>query len=174
MVDVYQIITDRIVQQLERGTVPWRKPWTAGPHGWPQNLVSRKQYRGINVMMLSCTDFELPYWVSFKQAKDLGGHVRKGEKATPAVLWKWCDAKDREATPDPQTGEVGKVRVPVLRYYSVFNVAQCEGLEAKIPRPDDLPSKSFEPIAECDRIVSEMPQAPSVARLGWRVLSCGR
>ena len=162
MADVYEIITDRIVQQLEAGVVPWRKPWTAGPHGWPKNLVSRKEDRGVNVFLLSCTPYELPYWVSFKQAKDLGGHVRKGERASTAVFWKWCEAKDREAEPDPQTGARRKTRVPVLRYYSVFNIAQCEGLESRVPKaPDDRP-RDFEPIAEAERIAATMPQAPVV------------
>ena len=65
MADVYQIITDRIVSQLENGVVPWHKPWKAGKHGWPKNLVSKRDYRGVNVFLLSCSDYELPYWVSF-------------------------------------------------------------------------------------------------------------
>ena len=68
MADVYETITAQIITQLENGTIPWHKPWTAGPHGWPKNLVSGKEYRGINVFLLSCTDYELPYWLTYKQA----------------------------------------------------------------------------------------------------------
>src|SRR3989304_4631952 len=100
MADVYQIITDRIISQLEAGTVPWHKPWQAGPHGWPKNLVSKKTYRGVNVFLLSCTPYQVPYWVTFKQAKDFGGHVRKGEKSTPVVFWKWYE----KGAIDPETG----------------------------------------------------------------------
>ncbi len=154
MADVYQIITDRIVQQLENGVVPWHKPWKAGAHGWPKNLVSKREYRGVNVFLLSCTDYELPYWVSYKQSKQLGGHVSKGEKSTLVVFWKWYDREDLES---------GKaVKIPVLRYYNVFNVAQCDGLESKLPPVDDEPSEPFKPIDACERIVSEMPQAPSL------------
>ena len=76
--EVYRIVTDRIVQLLEVGTVPWRKPW-AGPAQEPKNLQSGKAYRGINVFLLSAVGFGSPYWVTFKQAKGRGGHVRKGE-----------------------------------------------------------------------------------------------
>jgi len=158
MADVYQIITDRIVAQLENGVVPWHKPWKAGEHGWPKNLVSKKDYRGINVFMLSCSDFTLPYWVSFKQAKQLGGNVRKGEKSTVVVFWKWFDRKAEESEPSDTKGQ----RVPVLRYYNVFNVSQCDGLEKRIPQVDAEPAEPFEPIAACDHLVADMPQAPTI------------
>ena len=154
MADVYEIITDRIVQQLENGVIPWHKPWKAGAHGWPKNLVSKKDYRGINVFLLSCTPYELPYWLSFKQAKDLGGHVKKGERSTVVVFWKWLETEDEE------TGKT--VKRPLLRYYNIFNVSQCEGLEARVPPVSDDPGKPFEPIDVCERIVSGMSQAPEI------------
>jgi antirestriction protein ArdC len=158
MADVYQIITDRIIAQLENGSVPWHKPWKAGMHGWPKNLISKREYRGINVFMLSCTSYELPYWLTFKQAKQAGGSVRRGEKSTIVVFWKWLD-RDVE---DPNSGKTQQKRIPLLRYYNVFNAAQCDGVEAKIPNLDDEPSEPFEPIGACERIVSGMPQAPTI------------
>ncbi len=77
MAMVYEVITDRIVTQLEGGTVPWRKPWNAG--GFPRNLVSRREYRGVNVFLLSCAPYGSPFWVTYRQAQELGGHVRRGE-----------------------------------------------------------------------------------------------
>ncbi len=154
MADVYQIITDRIVQQLENGVVPWHKPWKAGAHGWPKNLVSKRDYRGVNVFLLSCTDYELPYWVSYKQAKQLGGHVCKGQKSTLVLFWKWYDKEDSES---------GKaVKIPVLRYYNVFNVAQCDGLDERIPQVDAVADNEFTPIEACERIVAGMPQSPDI------------
>ena len=82
---VYEIITERILEKLEQGTVPWHKPWAGG--GCPQNLVSGKEYRGVNVWLLGSQDFSSPFWVTFKQAKQLGGSVRKGERGTPCILW---------------------------------------------------------------------------------------
>src|SRR4029077_16008950 len=86
MADVYQIITARIVSQLESGTIPWRRPWSPGRQ--PQNLISRREYRGVNVFLLGSQHFESPYWLTFKQAQELKGHVRKGEHATPVVFWR--------------------------------------------------------------------------------------
>lgn len=84
MLDIYQIVTDRITAQLEAGTVPWRKPW--GTYGASRNAITNKPYRGINVFLLAGCSFNDPRWLSFKQAQDLGGSVRKGEKGTPVVF----------------------------------------------------------------------------------------
>src|SRR5678815_190007 len=124
--DAYQIITDRIVGPWEKGVVPWQRPWRGGEQ-MPRNLISQKEYRGVNVFLLHAMMYESPYWLTFNQAKSLGGHVKQGEKACPVVFWKWLDVDDPES---PK----GTKRVPFLRYYSVFNVAQCEGIpEGRIP-----------------------------------------
>jgi antirestriction protein ArdC len=68
--NVYQVITDRILQSLSQGVVPWRKPWGTQS---PKNLVSGKEYRGINVLLLGATTFESPYWLTFNQARSLAG-----------------------------------------------------------------------------------------------------
>ena len=74
---VYQVITDRIIEKLKEGIVPWRKPWAGG---FPKNIVSNKEYRGINIFLLNIQEFSSPYWLTFNQAKKLGGCVKKGEK----------------------------------------------------------------------------------------------
>jgi len=84
--DVYQIITDKLIAILEQGAAPWRKPWTGG--GAPANLVSKRAYNGINHFLLSASSYGSPYWLTFKQANDLGGHIRKDEKGTPVIFWK--------------------------------------------------------------------------------------
>ncbi len=148
----YDVITDRIVAQLEAGTVPWRKPWN-GQAGMPKNLVSGKEYRGINVFLLHCLGYESPYFLTFRQAKKLGGHVRKGEKGCPVVFWKWLD---RETDDEPTTR-----RVPLLRYYTVFNVAQCEGVEAPTI---DVPEREHEPLQAAEAMVGAMPTPPGIVR----------
>ncbi len=129
-VDVYDIVTERIIALLEKGEIPWRRPWAGGEP--PQNLQSRKPYRGLNVWMLSAMSYASPYWLTFKQAKSMGGSVRKGSKATPIVFWNWIERPDPDAP-----GRMKKI--PFLRYYSGFNVEQCEGLEkvkaGNIPLP---------------------------------------
>jgi len=124
--DAYQVITDRIVGLLEQGVVPWQKPWQGGEM-MPKNLVSKRDYRGVNVFLLHAMMYESPYWLTYNQAKELDGHVRKGERASPVVFWKRLEVS---ALAEP----TGKKIVPFLRYYSVFNVAQCEDIAAaKIP-----------------------------------------
>ena len=71
MSKVYQIVTDRILEQIEKGTIPWQKPWKSS-FSMPRNLKTQKQYRGVNVFLLGVQDYDSPYWVTFKQAKDLG------------------------------------------------------------------------------------------------------
>ena len=72
--EIYATITNRFIEKLKEGMVPWQKPWLAA-----QNIVSRKPYQGINALLLGSSDFKSPFWLSFKQALDLGGHVKKGE-----------------------------------------------------------------------------------------------
>lgn len=152
--DVYQIITDRILALLDAGVNPWRKPWHAAAWKPPQNLLSRKPYRGINVLMLGLTDYASPYWVTFKQALQAGGNVKKGEKSSIAVFWKQHHLKEL----DPLTHELKTI--PVLRYYHVFNVEQTEGVA--YPKPDAAPTYPHDPIAEAERIAAAMPDAPTL------------
>ncbi len=94
--DVYQVITDRIVGLLEQGVIPWQKPWRGGEQ-MPRNLISQREYRGVNVFLLHAVMFESPYWLTFNQAKQLGGHVKQGERACPVVFWKRLDAADKDS-----------------------------------------------------------------------------
>ena len=148
---VYDIVTDQVLKLLERGTVPWHRPWHGGE--LPQNLVSRKAYRGINPFLLGCTGYASPYWLSYKQAQQRGGNVRKGEKSTLVVFWKRWTTEKRDA----ETGEKTSTTLPILRYYRVFNVEQCEGVEAP-----ELADKDFEPIERCESVVADMPNAPTI------------
>lgn len=120
--DIYQTITDRFVEQLKKGTVPWQKPWFG-----VQNMVSRKQYRGINALLLGSAEFQSPFWVSFKQALDLGGHIKKGEKSTPVIYYKLFDKHD-EAGNAIIRGDGRAARVPFIRWANVFNLDQTEGI----------------------------------------------
>ncbi|MFZ9069120.1 MAG: ArdC-like ssDNA-binding domain-containing protein, partial [bacterium] len=83
--DVYEIVTNQIIEQLDKGTVPWRKPWQE--LGLPMNLISRKPYSGINIFLLGFQNYAKPYWLTMKQGNSLGGKVRKGEKSTMITFW---------------------------------------------------------------------------------------
>ena len=115
--DIYQTITDRMISEMEAGVIPWKKPWMAT--GKAISHTTGKPYSLLNQMLLGKSG----EWLTFKQVQQEGGSVRKGEKASMVVFWKWIDKEDEE------TGEIQQV--PFLRYYSVFHLDQCEGITAK-------------------------------------------
>jgi antirestriction protein ArdC len=158
---VYDIVTDRIIAALDAGVIPWRKEWTATASGkLPVNAHSGKPYRGINVLTLWCEQNEKGYasnqWVTYKQAQELGGNVRKGEKSTPVVFWKFDHKTDKE------TGETESFAW--ARYYSVFNVAQCDGLKTDAPAiPADGPV--FTPLESAELVASRYLESANAPRL---------
>jgi antirestriction protein ArdC len=152
--DVYAMVTDRIIAQMEKGEVPWRKPWVDGQA--PTNLISGKPYRGINTLLLGSVGYNRILFLTFKQAKELGASIRKGEKSLPVVFW---NSMEKE---DPKTGEQKKVGM--LRYYNVFNIEQCDNIpEDKIPA---LIERVHDPVKECEDIVAQMPNPPSIHHIG--------
>jgi antirestriction protein ArdC len=152
----YDAITDRIIAKLEEGVVPWCKPWY-GKAGMPKNLLSGNQYRGINVFMLHCLAYESPYFLTFNQAKKLGGHVKQGEKGCPVVFWKLMDVQQETDEDGKKTHKVKQF--PILRYYTVFNVAQTEGIESPSL---EVPERDHTPIISAEEIVRGMPKAPEI------------
>ena len=119
--EVTELVTERIIEALEAGVVPWRKPWTSAGCDFPTSLSSGKEYRGINVLILDAVAMRAGYrhglWATFKQIKAMGGSVLKGEKATPIVLWK----------PVEKINDAGdKETFMLVRYYNVFNIAQTD------------------------------------------------
>lgn len=150
-INVYEVITDRILTMLKDGVVPWRQPWTAASA--PKNLVSKKEYRGVNVLLLGTQKYSSPFWCTYKQCTEKGGQVRKGEKSTPVVFWKITeDKKD------------AKKKSFILRYYNVFNVGQCDGLEV----PAEESRKVVEPIQACEDLVKLYKTMPKVEHGGSR------
>ncbi len=148
---VYDVITEEILEIMGRGIIPWRKPWAI--RGAHRNLVSGKQYRGVNVFLLSCSGFSSPWWLTFNQAKKKGGSVRKGEKGRRVVFWQWFVKKIEDQT----SGEITEKKLPVLRYYTVFNLEQIEGIEA----PAEPEAVTLDPVEAAENIVSGMPLPPS-------------
>ena len=153
--NVYEIVSNQIIEQLDKGTVPWHKPWK--DIGLPSNLISRKPYSGINVFLLAFQPYEQPYWLTMKQGNSLGGKVRKGEKSTMITFWKFLDKKD-------ENGKTSKI--PLLRYYRVFNIAQFDGL--KLPKYATEQPREFDPIESAEAIVKGYPEAPPIGHGGDR------
>lgn len=151
--DVYQIVTDRIIELLERGTVPWQMPWTQG--GQPMNLISRRPYRGINLWLLLSVGYEQNLFLTWEQLKGIGGSVKRGEKGHIVVFYK---AIKKDAHPDEAEEE--KQRIPLLRYFKVFNVSQCTGIpEHFLPKIEE---RNIDPIEACEAIVKAMPNCPAI------------
>jgi antirestriction protein ArdC len=148
--NVYEVITARILESLEAGTVPWRKPWRTET---PKNLISGRDYRGVNVLLLQSTGFASPYWLTFNQARARGGSVKKSERGCPVIFWKVTDEK---------TARGKREKTFLLRYYTVFNATQTEGIE--IPAPSSC--KPFDPMAKCEEVVAAYKGGPAIEYLG--------
>lgn len=128
--DIYSEITDRLVKEMEGGEIPWLKPWLAT--GAAISHATGKPYSLLNQFLLGRPGEYLTY----KQAIEEGGNVRKGEKSRMVVFWKWIKEKDEE------TGE--EREIPFLRYYNVFHVDQCEGIKPKYERKPETPATPCE------------------------------
>lgn len=163
---VYQIVTDRILAMLEKGVAPWRKPWSAGKGGFPLNMTSGRHYSGVNVWLLYGSQFSSPYWLSFKQALDLGGNVRKGEKGTPIVFTKQLPMKEIEVETENGKEKMldGSTGRRMLKYYTVFNIEQCDGIE------DPTPVRTYDhdPIEAAEAIVAGYHDRPAIEHGGGR------
>ena len=143
----YEVVTESIIKQLESGVAPWRKPWRTE---MPANLASKKEYRGINVFLLASLGYGSRYWLTYRQAQTLGGSVRKGERGSKVVFWKIGEYRKE----DKETGETENRKSILLRYYTVFNLEQCEGI--KSPEP----TRVIAPLEQCETIVNSMPNPP--------------
>jgi len=157
--DIYQEITTRILEILERGVVPWRNPLRRqGGGGWPKNLATKRPYRGINVFLLGVTAWECgfgsDFWLTFRQVQKMGGQVRRGEKSSLVTFWKLYEKTDQES------GE--EMTLPVLRHYNVFNAEQCDGIEPPDLLPPDPEAKPFQPLEACQTIVTGYKNGPAI------------
>jgi antirestriction protein ArdC len=160
-VNVYDVINCRIMELLESNVVPWRKGWNVTTTQ-PTNLVSKKRYRGINVFMLACMPYNSQYWLTYKQVGDMKGNVRRGEKSTPVIFWKWLDRK--EAGSDDAGTVTVNGKIPMLRYYNVFNWTQTEGIE--LPPTTETTINTFTAIETAQQIIAGMPLRPDIKHGG--------
>jgi len=164
--DTYAIVTEKIVNLLEQGIVPWRRSWTST--GLPRNLVSKKPYRGVNLFLLSATKYISPFWLTMKQANELGGAVRKGVHSEIVVFWKVDEIAGTETQTDADTDEADEKnrRRFVLRYYRVFNLEQCELPQAVLGKLPKIEMRHHDPIEACEKILADMPNPPEIVHAG--------
>ena len=147
---VYDIVTEQVIAMLESGTAPWRKPWNSVSSLAPMNYKSKRTYGGINFFLLSAK-FDDPYFLTFRQAQEMGGNVKKGEKASIVIfwLWKFFDEDGKEIKEEDQAVK----KLPIPRYYNVFNATQIEGVDFQYPPQSEL--KQNEKIQRCEEVVND-------------------
>lgn len=154
MPNLYEQITARIVEHLDKGVVPWKSPYFSKT-GLPKNFVSQKEYRGINVLLLASQRFISPFFMTFLQAKELGGSVRKGERGHLVVKYgtysKGCEEMEGESP----------AKRGYLKAYTVFHSSQIDGID--FPPPELLPELSVtEKTDRARAIVEGMPKRPPI------------
>ena len=152
--NIYETVTTRILNQLEAGQVPWRKTWQTG---LPKSLSTGKEYRGLNLLVLGGTEYTSRYWLTYRQAEHLGGHVRQGEHATTVVYWKWRTAAELEQRRQ-QTGQENAAPCHPFTA-SVFNLDQVDG----IARPeDDVLNPTNRRLEIAEQMLGVMPDKPEI------------
>ena len=138
--NVQQIVTDKIIESLKNNVIPWKKPWVCRN---PQNIRGT-EYRGINYLLLSLSNYANPYWGTFNQISKEGGTITTGEKASLVTYWAMLDSKDDEDT-----------KIPFLRYYNIFNILQTTGMDKYL-----ITTEIKEDILEAETIIKNMTSVP--------------
>lgn len=167
--DPHQVVTDAILQKLREGVVPWRQPW-ASTGGTPVNLSTGREYRGINILSLMLAGYGDRHWLTFNQARELGGSVRAGETAAPIVRWLETTKRLTPAQARAAAGRGEQVRYDQdgpytrrvgMRLFWGFNVLQTEGLE----RPG-VPPVDWDPIVRAEEVLRGFARGPRLIEGG--------
>jgi antirestriction protein ArdC len=169
--DTYQEVTDAVIQALEEGTVIWQCPWNSA--GLPKNITTGIQYRGWNLFWLnfhsSLKGYTAPHYITYKQAQQLGGTIKKGQSGTKIIYWATIELKDNAANGNQEqpvtanSDEKPQTRI-VPKVHTVFNVDQTEGIE--FPEVESLLKSEHEQIEACEQVVANMPNPPRLITNG--------
>lgn len=148
--DIYEMVTSRIIDQLEAGKIPWNRPWTGVREG-AFNRVTKRPYSLINQLLLRHTG----EYASLKQWNERGGKVKKGEKSEVVVFWKMVKTTEKDAE-----GKDREKIIPMLRYYNVFHISQVEGVE---PLPEEELILDFEPSEKAENTLYQYIEREGIA-----------
>jgi len=165
--DIYQEVTDAVIEQMEKGNLVWRCGWNRS--GFPSNVTTGINYRGWNVFWLNfhtmIKGYGTPQYLTFKQALDLGGNIRKGEKGVKIVYWATIQLEQREDKQELNEDDDPSIRKRMVpKVYTVFNIAQTEGITFNKTGPTS--SQVIDKIKACEELVSNMPEPPEINRRG--------
>ena len=149
--DLMEKITNQILEDMEKGNLFWKAPWIKTGN-FPRNAVSRKFYRGVNIIWLtsiaSKRGFTCNYWLTYQQAKTAGGNIKAGAKGVEVIFFKPLTVKEEK-----EEGDIETKVIKYLRYFTVFNLDQTEGLESLRPKPVEV--KPFNKNEEAERIITQ-------------------
>lgn len=164
--DIYQEVTNKLITLLENGTVPWKQLFKASEHGFAQNYCTKHQYSGINWFLLNfVAEYEVPYYLTWKQIQTLGGKVIKGSQAEQIYYlnFYYLDEEGKKLTSaqvqKAQENEVPIKKRPYLRRYNVFNISCIEGIEWEKP---DISVQEIEPISRCETLLDAIEDVPKI------------
>ena len=166
--DIFQAVTDRIISQLEKGVIPWKKPWrvTGIQIKRAENLrkvafnrFTRTAYTALNQMLLS----KPGEYASFKQWTEAGGKIKKGASSEMVVFWKWLDFEDKNDL--DENGKPKQKRVPYLKYHSVFHIDDVDGIEpltSKEIEGETAKGDTFAPDEEAEKVIQAYENRESI------------
>lgn len=159
--DIYREVTEKLVSLIEQGVTPWRRSWSQ--YGPARNYATGHIYSGINFILMNCTPFAIPYFMSFKQIKERGGQIRKGAKGQMVIYFNvyFKDGAEQTLSKEEASFRAGHGEdiqvLKFIKYYTVFNVADIEGIEFEFP---EMHLQPHEKIECCESIIDKMPQRP--------------
>jgi antirestriction protein ArdC len=151
MNSIYKIVTDKIIEKLEQGTIPWKMPWRQEV---PRNFVTNIPYKGVNVLLLSMQSFEKCYWLTFRQIQTLKGWIKKGEKSTMVIFFKKMSSSTTTVV------EESDDTFFLLRYYNIFNLDQVELPDEVLKKRESLQTNSK--IMTAEEIIKGYPKPPAI------------
>ena len=149
--DIYETVTNLIIEGLEAGVIPWAMPWKCSD-SVPRNLISKKPYRGFNFWYLLSFNLDRPYFLTFNQVKGLGASIKKGAKSYMVIFWKILEIEKEEQTDT----------IPMLRYYRVFHVDDIEGVDSDKMSQDPSHVHDFNSIDACEQLIDSWHDAPVI------------
>jgi antirestriction protein ArdC len=165
--DTYQEVTDTVIKALEEGTVIWQSSWNDA--GLPKNIITGIHYRGWNIFWLNfhtiLKGYQAPFYLTYKQAQQSGGTIKKGESGTKIVYWATIELKDKASDNKEEqlkaTNNDEKQRTKLVpKAHTVFNIAQTDGIE--FPTITPIIKSPLQKIAACEQVVADMPNSPII------------
>jgi len=154
--NVYEIITEKVIEKMKEGVIPWEMPWNRNAEGGidcPRNFISKKPYRGINIMLTGMAGYRCPFWLTAKQCFSKKGQIIKGEKATMITYWRLSEYEDEKDT--DKDGNPKKKKAMLLRYYNVFNLEQTTLADQWEPEEVEEKEDSFKVIERCKVVIDK-------------------